>query len=250
MTSRFNQKKFVITGGSSGIGLATAERLIEEGARVLITGTNAEKLNRVKTRHPGVLTLINDAGDPAAASALADHVREHLGGAIDGVFLNAGLGVFTPHDQVSAAQFDEQYNVNVRGPLLQMSALSSLLRDGASVVFNTSVAQNVGLPGSVLYASTKGALRTATRVIARELAPRQIRVNAVSPGPVGSDFFDRTGMPEEVVAQMMENLRVQIPLGRFGAASEIAGLVAFLFSEDASFMTGTEIIADGGLTQL
>ena len=250
MNARFDKKNFIITGGSSGIGLATAERLLAEGARVLVTGTNAEKLNRLKARHPGALTLLNDAGDPNAATALAQHVREHFGGVIDGLFLNAGLGIFTPHDDVSAEQFDTQYNVNVRGPLLQVSALSSLLRDGASIVFNTSVAQNVGMPGSVLYASTKGALRTATRVIARELAPRNIRVNAVSPGPVGSDFFDRTGIPAETVAQMAENLRSQVPLGRFGQGSEIAGVVAFLFSEDASFMTGAEIAVDGGLTQL
>ena len=249
MSSRFDQKKFVITGGSSGIGLATAERLLEEGAHVLITGTNAEKLERARASHPALLTLINDAGDPEAATALAHHVREHFG-QLDGLFLNAGLGIFTPHDEVSSAQFDTQYHVNVRGPLLQMSALSSLLGEGSSVVFNTSVAQNIGLPGSVLYASTKGALRTATRVVARELSPRNIRVNAVSPGPVGSDFFDRTGMPAEEIERMAQNLKSQVPLGRFGAASEIAGVVAFLFSDDASFVTGAEIVADGGLTQL
>lgn len=246
---RFTSKKFVITGGSGGIGLATAMRLIEEGAHVLVTGTNATKLNRAKASHPSLITLVNDAGDPDSPAILAATVREHFG-LVDGVFLNAGYGLFTPHNAVTSEQFDAQYNVNVRGPVLQMSALSPLLNEGASVVLNTSVAQHLGMQGGILYGSTKGALRTVTRTLASELAGRQIRVNAVSPGPVGSDFFDRTGMPPEQVEAMAAGIQAQVPLGRFGDVSEIAGVVAFLFSTDASFMTGAEIVVDGGMTQV
>ena len=247
--TRFNAKQFVITGGSGGIGFATAERLLKEGARVLVTGTSASKLNAAQAKHPALLTLLNDAGQARSHEALAEAVREHFG-QIDGLFLNAGYGLFTPHDSVTAEQFDAQFNVNVRGPILEAAALSGLMREGGSIVINTSVVQDLGMSGGVLYGASKGALRTVTRTLAAELAGRSIRVNAVSPGPIGSDFFERTGIPKDQVAQMAEGIRSRVPLGRFGEVEEIASVVAFLFSEDASFMTGSEVVVDGGMTQV
>ena len=246
---RFDSKKFVITGGSGGIGLATAKRLASEGARVLVTGTNAQKLERAANQIPGLLTLVNDAGDPEAARALGSHVKEVFG-TVDGVFLNAGYGVFVPHTDVTAEQFNQQYSVNVMGPILHARELSGLVNEGGSLLINTSVVQDMGMQGGILYGSTKGALRTVTRTLASELAARNVRVNAVSPGPIGSDFFARTGMPEDQINAMAQGIQAQVPLGRFGEASEIAGVVAFFFSDDASFITGSELVVDGGMTQI
>lgn len=246
---RFEGKKVIITGGSGGIGRATAERLVAEGAHVLITGTNPEKLAAAKGGHAAIHTLVNDAGDPSAALALAEWAKANFG-TIDGVFLNAGYGLFVPHDQVNAEHFEQQYSVNVRGPILHVQALSALLSNGASVVLNTSVAGELGMPGGVLYGSSKAALRNVTRTLAAELAPRNVRVNAVSPGPIGTDFFARTGIPDDQVAAMAEGIKGRVPLGRFGTAQEAAAVAAFLLSSDASFVTGSEYVVDGGMTQV
>ena len=246
--SRFNNKNILITGGSSGIGYATAKRLVSEGAKLLITGTNADKL-AVAATELGVATLVNDAGAPDSAAALAEAVERELG-KLDGAFLNAGFGRFAPIEQATAEEFDAQYHVNVRGPTLQAQALSPLLNEGGSVLFNTSVARDMGMAGAAIYASTKGALRTLTRVLAREFAPRSIRVNAVSPGPIESSFFARTGLPQEAIEGFAEQILAQVPLARFGKAEEVAAVASFLLSDEASFVTGSEYVVDGGMTEL
>ncbi len=129
-------------------------------------------------------------------------------------------------------------------------AISSLLREGGSIVINASVARNIGLPGGVVYNSTKGALRTVTRVLALELSERKIRVNAVSPGLIGSDFFDRTGMPEEQIQQFVAQILTSVPLGRVGEPEEVAAVATFLLSDDASYVTGSEYVVDGGLSEV
>jgi NAD(P)-dependent dehydrogenase (short-subunit alcohol dehydrogenase family) len=246
--SRFQNKLVLVTGGTSGIGLATAKRLVHEGAKVLVTGTNPTRIEAANGLD-GITAISNDAGNVDAADALAAAVKTHLGG-LDAAFFNAGFGRFQALGDVTADEFDAQYAVNVRGPLLHAKALAPIIADGGAFVFNTSIVQGMGMPNMAIYGSTKAALRTVVRVLARELSPRNVRVNAVSPGPIDSGFFDRTGMPPEAIEGFAQQIVSQVPLGRFGTAEEVAAVATFLLSSDASFVTGSEYVVDGGLSEL
>jgi NAD(P)-dependent dehydrogenase (short-subunit alcohol dehydrogenase family) len=238
----------LVTGGTSGIGLAAARRLKQEGARVAVTGTNPERLAVVE-KELGVLAIQNDAGGLEAAEILAGRFRQEVGH-LDGVFLNAGFGRFQPLAEVTAEEFDAEFHVNVRGPLLQVKALAPYLRDGASIVINTSIVHSKGMAGTAIYSATKGAVRALTRVLARELSPRNIRVNAVAPGPIATQFLERAGMPVDAQQGMARQLLPQVALGRYGTSEEAAAVALFLLSSDASFVTGAEYVVDGGLSEL
>lgn len=244
--SRFINRHAVITGGTSGIGLATARRIADEGGVVLVTGQDPERLADAHAI-PGITAIAHDnaAVDPAPLRQAVDH---HLGGRVDVLFLNAGLGAFAPVELIEASEFDRQFNINVRGPFTQLAALCPVLADGASVLLNTSIVNDVGMPASAVYSASKGAVRSGMNVFANELAGRSIRVNAISPGPVNTGFFARTGLSETEIQGVAEQVLAQVPLGRFGTADEIAASATFLLSDEASFVTGTELVVDGGMS--
>jgi len=246
---RFTDKAVVITGGSSGIGLATARRVVDEGGRVLVTGSNPARLAAVRAAHGAIAVLENDASHPEAADALAAEARR-LFGEIDAAFLNAGVGTAVPLGHVTPEVYRSLMDINVGGPLFGTQALAPIMRDGGSIVITASIAKDKGLFASALYSASKGAVRAMVRGFARELAPRGIRVNTVSPGPIETDFFARLGLPEDQLGAVQQHMASTNPLGRVGTAEEVAAVAAFLLSGESSYVTGADYFVDGGEAQL
>lgn len=245
--ARFEGKRILITGGTSGIGLAGAKMIVEEGGEVGVTGTSQNHLNQAgAVLPPESLVLRNDASDPVAADMLAEKVAA-MGG-LDGLWLNAGFGTFGANVDADASGFDAMNNVNVRGPVLQMAKLIPHLNDGASVVVTASVAPYLGHAQGAVYAATKGAVTALTRSWARDLAERNIRVNSVAPGPIETNFFDGMGLTDEQVQKFTKNIASQVPLGRFGTSQEAANVALFLLSDQSSYVTGSQFMVDGGMT--
>jgi len=246
--AKLKDKVAVITGGTTGIGFATAKRFIDEGAKVVITGTNPKTLEAARSELNGQAEVIaSDASNEKDVKMLFDHVVDKLG-KIDVLFLNAGIAKFSPWEQHSEEDFDRQFAINVKGPWLAIKHAIPVLNDGASIIATTSVANKMGMPGSSAYAATKAALRQMVRTAAAELSPRGIRVNAVSPGPIETPIFGKTGMPAEEIEQMAAGMQSQIALGRFGRSEEVANTALFLASDESSFVQGQEFVVDGGLT--
>lgn len=240
-----NQKTALITGGNSGIGYATAKLFKEKGATVIITGRNATAISNAATEL-GVTGYASDQGDLQAIDQLAAAVKTDFG-SIDIIFLNAGIAKFAPFTQSTEAHFDEILNINLKGVFFTLQKLLPLLSDGGSVIFNTSVNATVGMPNSGVYTASKAALIGLSRVLATELSVRKIRVNCISPGPVETPVYQKLGLNPEEIAGFSQVLSDKILLKRFAQAEEIAQLAAFLASDDSSFITGTEMVIDGGL---
>jgi len=238
----FINKHVVITGGSTGIGFATAKAFIGEGAHVWITGRNAENLQKAATEinSPKLKTLVSDTSNLADIAVLEKAIVES-GNKIDVLFLNAGIAIFAPIEQATEADFDAQFNINVKGPYFTLQKLLPHLADGASVLFTSSTVATATLLGGSVYSATKGALNKIAQIAANELAERKIRVNIVSPGPV-----ETPGLENAVPAEAKGQLAAATALQRLGRPEEIANTVLFLASESASFITGTEILVDGG----
>ncbi len=246
--NKYTDRRAVITGGSSGIGLATAKLLVAEGATVLITGRDEDALDAARAQlGNSASTLRSDAASLPDITQLAEHIRAEFG-MIDALFVNAGVTRFAPFEDTSEEVYDEIFAVNARGPYFTVQKLAPLLAPGSGVVLTTSVANVLGIPMISAYAASKGALRSMTRSLARELLPRQIRVNAVSPGPVDTGILDRS-LPAEVAAQAKSQMTTENPMLRFGAADEVAKAAAFL-AFDATYTNGAELAVDGGGSQL
>ncbi|MGF6756717.1 SDR family oxidoreductase [Paraburkholderia sp. GAS334] len=248
--TRFEGKTVLVTGGNSGMGLATAQAFAAEGARVVITGRDEATLETAKaTLGAGAIAIRNDAGSVAAARELADRLKaENV--KLDAVFINAGIARFAPFLDVEETLWDQTFDVNVKGPYFQIQALTPLLNNGASIVLNGSINAHIGMPASSVYAASKAAIISLAKTLSAELLPRGVRVNVISPGPITTPLFGKLGFDAETLANTAAQIKSQVPLGRFGTPEEIAATVLHLSSSESGFIVGTEIVIDGGMSQL
>jgi NAD(P)-dependent dehydrogenase (short-subunit alcohol dehydrogenase family) len=246
-TSTLSGKIALVTGGTTGIGLASARLFHAAGARVVVTGNNPETIDRARRELPDdVLVLRADARKIADAELVAQEIARRFGG-LDVVFLNAGVARFAPLGGVDEAFYDDLMDVNVKGVVFTLQKVLPLLRPGASVLVNTSVVDQKGMANASIYSATKGAVGALVRALAVELADRGVRVNAVSPGPIATPIYDKLGMPEAALTSFAESMAAKVPLKRFGGADEVAQAALFLASPASSFMTGAELAVDGGV---
>jgi NAD(P)-dependent dehydrogenase (short-subunit alcohol dehydrogenase family) len=237
----------LITGGTTGIGLATAQLLQAEGARVIVTGRNPETLAAARTAlGSSAIVLASDSASLADAEGLGAAIQKHTA-KLDGVFLNAGVAQFGPVEAMTPKQFDDMFGINVRGLYFQLQSLLPLLAKPSSVVFNASVVAQLGLPGASIYSATKAAVVSLGKTLAVELAPRGIRVNTLSPGPIATPIYNKLGFPAEAQKGFEDSMAAQSLVKRFGTADEVAKLARFLLSDDSSFIIGEDILVDGGV---
>ncbi len=252
---RLAGKVALVTGGNSGIGLATAEAFLAEGARVAISGRDQATLDAAAAAlgadasGGAVLAVRADVADAAALDRLFDAVRARFG-RLDVLFVNAGVGEFAPLEQASEAHFDRIFDANVKGAYFTVQKALPLLAPGASVILNGSINGLIGMPGTSVYAASKAAVRSLARTLSADLKDRGVRVNVISPGPVTTPFIARTGLPPEALDGVRAGIVAQVPLGRFGEPREIAQAAVFLASDESTFFVGAELVADGGMSQL
>jgi len=237
-------KTAVITGGNSGIGYATAKKFRESGATVVITGRSAEALEKAANELQ-VDYILADQSNLGDLDFVVARVKEQYR-KIDILFINAGVAAFAPVELMKEEQFDQIIDVNFKGAFFTLQKFLPILKDGASVINLSSINAYTGMPNTAAYAASKAALNSLTRTAAFELAPRKIRVNAVNPGPVNTPIFGKLGMPDAAINEFATAMQSRIPLKRFGEPEEIANLVAFLASDESSFITGAEYNIDGG----
>ena len=248
---RYEGKKVVIIGGTSGMGLATAKMLLDGGARVLVTGRSKEGLESAqKELGKDAIVVSSDARSLTDLGALAIRVMAEFGtGTFDLLFVNAGFALFTPLENTTEDIYDEMFNLNAKGPFFAVQKLAPLINRGGSVVLTTSIANVKGMPGNAACGAAKAALRSFARTLAAELLPREIRVNAVTPGPIDTPILGKMFPDKDAATQLKEKMTGMVPMKRWGTSEEVAKAVLFL-AFDATFTTGAELPVDGGWSQL
>lgn len=247
---KLDGKIALITGGSTGIGLASAVLFQQEGAQVIVTGRNKDAIAAAQQElGPGALAIVSDTCKLTDIASLMDRIRQKFG-RLDIVFANAGIARFQPFGEIQEADFDEHFAVNVKGLYFTVQAALPLIPSGGSILLTASVVSKKGFAGTSVYSATKAAVRSFGRTLATELAPRGIRVNTLSPGPVTTPLFGKMGLSEAAVDQMQQNMAQGVALKRMGKVEEIARAALFLVSDDASLVVGAELFADGGRAEL
>ncbi len=250
MAKKLDGKVAVITGGNSGMGLATAKLFVLEGAHVYITGRRQAELDAAVKEIGGNVTAVRgDVANLADLDRLYAAVREKHG-RVDVVFANAGVGEFVPIGQVTEAHFDKLFDINVKGLLFTVQKALPLMPDGGSVILNGSIAGYTGSPAFGVYSATKAAVRSFARSWTADLKDRKIRVNTLSPGPIDTPIFGTVAESKEQVEQIKAGFAAQVPLGRMGRPEEVATVALFLASDDSSYVTGIDLTVDGGMAQV
>ena len=250
MTNKLQNKIAVITGGTSGIGLATAQRYADEGATVVITGRNKDTLDQaLKELGENVIGIQGDVSNLDDLDKLYGEVKERLGH-IDILFANAGVAELASLESSDEALYDRHFDINVKGLFFTVQKALPLLTDGGSVILNASVVATKGFENFSVYSATKAAVRSFARSWATDLSARKIRVNAISPGPIETPIYGKFGLSPEQMEQMGASFVAQVPLSRFGQASEIADAALFLASNDSSYINGVDLAVDGGIAQV
>jgi NAD(P)-dependent dehydrogenase (short-subunit alcohol dehydrogenase family) len=246
--TRLHGKTVLITGATSGIGKATAQLFVQEGAQLVISGQNRDRLQAAQQSLQAgadVLALQADQSDVSQIERAVAQLEADVS-SLDVVFLNAGVTWPGPIEEVTEEEFDGQVAINFKGPFFWMQKTLPLLADEASVIVTASSLTEKGMPGMGVYAATKAALRSLVRTLAAELVDRKVRVNALSPGPTETPIYDKIGLPEDELQAMATQITEEIPMHRFGDPTEIAQAALFLASDDSAFMLGDELVVDGG----
>jgi NAD(P)-dependent dehydrogenase (short-subunit alcohol dehydrogenase family) len=250
MRGKLEGKVAVVTGGNSGIGLATAKRFAAEGAHVFITGRRQAELDRAAAEIGANATTVRaDSSNLSDLDRVYDLVKDKAG-RIDILFANAGVGEFAALGEITEDHYDKIFDINVKGVLFTVQKALPLFRDGGSIILNASVVASMGTRAFSVYSATKAAVRNFARSWILELADRGIRVNVLSPGPIATPGLDGLGKTEEQSRQVKASLIAGIPLGRLGTPDEVAKAVVFLASDDSSFVNGSELFVDGGFAQI
>ena len=247
---RFKDKVVLVLGGNSGMGLAAAQAFAAEGAKVHFTGRNPETIAEAEASIPGGTGYQSDIADIAANEAVVAEV-EQADGRIDVLYINAGVGGFAPLEGITEADWDHVHSINLKGCVFALQKAVRIMGEGGSIVVTGSIGAHGPLEGNGTYAAAKAGLAMAMKVFAKELLPRKIRLNMVSPGPIDTPLLHRNpGMGPEEVEKLKEMMIANIPMHRMGESDEVAKAVLFLASDDASFITGADLLVDGGLIEL